>query len=219
MENLIEPLSNILPLPFVLEALHLKAQFHQQDHGCGAYTFNDGAGLMALCKAAQAQRILELGCGIGFTSACMALALPKVKIDTIDADSKHVELARQNLIRLKQDHNVLVHEGYFDDVISGLSRGYDLIFFDGYSPSLTLLKKLILMLSDNGLLVCANLTLLSNKERAALMDFFNTSPLASCDVTLENGGTVVARKKHVKRKPLLAINHFFAAFSDTKTRR
>lgn len=197
MNQLIEPFSEILPitLPKALSDLHVKAQFHQKEHGCGAYSFTDGAGLIALCQAAQPKRILELGCGYGFTSACMAWGLPNVQVDTIEANIEHVSLARKNLTKLKLDARVSVYEGYFDDVIKELVQPYDLIFFDGYAPSLALLNKLTKMLNESGLLVCANLELTSNAEQEAVKSFLNSEPLWVSDFVLENGGTVVAVKQ------------------------
>ena len=197
MMQLIEPFSEILPiaLPEILSDLHAKAQFHQKEHGCGAYSFTDGAGLIALCEAAQPERILELGCGYGYTSACMAWGLPNVMVDTIEADIEHVLLANKNLMQLKLNSRVLIHEGYFDDVIQDLDHTYDLIFFDGYAPSLSLLNKLALMLNDNGLLVCANMALTSSSEQRALKSFLNSDPLWISDFVLENGGTIVAVKQ------------------------
>ncbi|MEH6347349.1 MAG: methyltransferase domain-containing protein [Bermanella sp.] len=197
MNQLIEPFAEILPvtLPKILSELHAKAQFHQKEHGCGAYSFTDGAGLIALCQAAQPKRILELGCGYGFTSACMAWGLPNVLVDTIEANMEHVSLARKNLTQLKLDGCVSVYEGYFDDVIKELDQSYDLIFFDGYAPSLALLNKLTKMLNESGLLVCANMELTSSAEQETLRSFLNSEPLWVSDFVLENGGTVVAVKQ------------------------
>ena len=196
MMQLIEPFSEVLPiaLPKVLSDLHAKAQFHQKEHGCGAYSFTDGAGLIALCQAAQPKRILELGCGYGYTSACMAWGLPDVHIDTIDADIEHVKLACENIEKLELAKKIKVHCGYFDDVIEKLNKSYDLIFFDGYEPSLTLLKKLTKKLNDNGLLVCANIALTSRENQKNIREMLDSKPLSISDVSLEKGATLVSTK-------------------------
>ena len=43
-------------------------------------------------------------------------------------------------------------------------------------------------------MVCANLVLFSRKQVIELIDYFNTKLLASCNVTLEGGRTIVARE-------------------------
>ena len=192
MKQLIEPFSEILPK--ALNDLHVEAQFHQKAHGCGAYSFTDGAGLFALCQVAKPKRILELGCGYGYTCVSMAWGLPDVHIDTIDADIEHVKLACENIEKLEMAKQIKVHCGYFDDVIEKLNKNYDLVFFDGYEPSLALLKKLTKKLNDNGLLVCANVALASRENQKNIRDMLDRKPLSISEVSLEKGATLVSIK-------------------------
>jgi predicted O-methyltransferase YrrM len=51
-----------------------------------------------------------------------------------------------------------VHEGDFAQVLRGLDPGYDVAFFDGFTPSRPLLKEIRRLLRAHGLLISANLT-------------------------------------------------------------
>ena len=69
---------------------------HRAKHGCSAWPYDNGPLLGALAGAAGAERILELGCALGYTSLSFANGAPKAKIDTIERDPEHIKLARAN---------------------------------------------------------------------------------------------------------------------------
>ena len=50
--------------------LQAETRVHRRNHGCDAYTFEDGAGLLALARREGAAHILELGTAIGYTAQC-----------------------------------------------------------------------------------------------------------------------------------------------------
>lgn len=86
-----------------LNELQQKTRAHLAEHRCGAYTFNDGDGLMRVVRKYMVAnstnttpRILELGCALGYSAACMASASTDARIDTIEMDNVHVALARKN---------------------------------------------------------------------------------------------------------------------------
>jgi predicted O-methyltransferase YrrM len=56
---------------------------HCRQHGCAAYTFEDGAGLVTLAKRYSPARILMLGTALGLTACCLASSGVAVKVDTI----------------------------------------------------------------------------------------------------------------------------------------
>src|SRR6202522_4312055 len=72
---------------------------HRADHGCGAYTFEDGPGLTALAATHRASRVLELGTALGYTGCCLAAAASNTHVDSIEMDTEHVRLARENIAR------------------------------------------------------------------------------------------------------------------------
>lgn len=132
---------------------------HLAHHGCGAYTFEDGPALRALASQRLPQRILELGTALGYTACCMAGGSILSHVDTVEADAQHIALARANIIRHGLALRITVHDGQFDDVMSTLMPGYDMVFFDGFAPTHKTIARLRELLVCGGVLVCANLQL------------------------------------------------------------
>jgi predicted O-methyltransferase YrrM len=130
---------------------------HRAKHGCGAYPYSNGPLLSTIAAAAGARRILELGCALGYTSLSFAHGAPKAKIDTIERDSEHIRLARENFRAAGVEKRVTVHEGDFAKVLPLLQAGYDVAFFDGNTPVPALHQALHGLLRIGGVLVTANL--------------------------------------------------------------
>ena len=131
---------------------------HRVQHGCGAYPYDNGALLGALAAAANARRVLELGTALGYTALWFATGAPQAVIDTIERDGEHVRLAREQVEAYGMGGHIVVHEGGFGEVMRRLDPGYDVAFFDGFTPSRSLLKELRRLLRARGLLISANLT-------------------------------------------------------------
>jgi len=130
---------------------------HRAKHGCSAWPYDNGPLLGALAGAADAKRILELGCALGYTSLSFAHGAPKAKIDTIERDSEHIKLARANFAAAGMAKRIRVHEGEFANVIKTLRGPYDVAFFDGGAPVPSLHETLCKLLRPRGLLITANL--------------------------------------------------------------
>ena len=145
---------------------------HRSKHGCGAHPYDNGPLLGALAAAAGAQRILELGCALGYTALSFAHGAPKAKVDTIERDGEHVRLARDNITAARRDKQITVHEGDFASVLPKLDPGYDVAFFDGHTPVPALHKALHGLLRTVGILITANLNHggTANAVHAALFD-------------------------------------------------
>ena len=147
------------PFPDPFAAVREATIAHRATHkGCGAYPYDNGALLGALAAAANARRILELGTALGYTALWFACGAPDAVIDTIDHDADHVHLAREQVEAHKMDGHVLVHQGEFTQVLRRLDPGYDVVFFDGFTPTRPLLRELRRLLRARGLLISANLT-------------------------------------------------------------
>src|SRR5579862_7186981 len=131
---------------------------HRARHGCGAYPYDNGPLLAALAAATNARRILELGTALGYTALSFAVGAPDATVDTIERDHDHVRLARDNIAAASLDHRITVHQGDFANVLRRLDPGYDLVFFDGQTPSPALHKTLRGLLRTGGTLITANLT-------------------------------------------------------------
>ena len=167
------------------ESIQSMTRRHRDAHGCGAYTFEDGPGLTALAAAHRPRRVLELGTALGYTACCLAAAGPNTHVDTIDRDTEHVHLARENIAKAGLSARVQVHSGDFMAIMDQLAGKYDLIFFDGYAPELRLLRRLHTELRDCGLLVCANLSFGHRDSKAELNDIARWEPAGS----IEGGAT------------------------------
>ncbi|TXH70460.1 MAG: hypothetical protein E6Q83_06200 [Thiothrix sp.] len=177
-----------------LQRLQQATRTHLRQHGCGAYTFEDGAGLIQLAQTLRPQRVLELGTALGFSACCFAQASETTQVDTIEADSEHVQLAREQIASVGLRDRITVHHGYFEEVLPTLSAGYDLVFFDGFEPSMAILSTLREKLVIGGVLVCANTSLSSGRERRALESYLNDNKLWERKDSLEQGRTLVRVK-------------------------
>jgi predicted O-methyltransferase YrrM len=131
---------------------------HRARHGCGAWPYGNGPLLSVLAGAADARRILELGCALGYTALSFAHGAPDAEVETIDRDPEHVRLARETIAAAGLASRIRVHEGDFINVLDGLAPGYDVAFFDGFTPSPPILAALARLLRPRGLLISANLT-------------------------------------------------------------
>jgi predicted O-methyltransferase YrrM len=131
---------------------------HRAQHGCGAYPYDNGALLGTLAASANARRVLELGTALGYTALWFAKGAPDAVIDTIERDPEHVRLARENVEANGMNGHIVVHEGDFAIVLRTLDPGYDVAFFDGFTPARPLLKEIRRLLRTRGLLISANLT-------------------------------------------------------------
>jgi predicted O-methyltransferase YrrM len=131
---------------------------HRARHDCGAYLYDNGALLGTLAAGANVRRVLELGTALGHTALWFAKGAPEAVVDTIERDPNHVRLAREQVDAHGMAGHIVVHEGDFGQVLRGLDPGYDVAFFDGFTPSRPLLEEMRRLLRARGLLISANLT-------------------------------------------------------------
>lgn len=134
-------------------------RLHRAEHGCEAYTFEDGPALTRLASEWLPMRILELGTALGYSACCLAHGSPQAQVDTIEGDGEHARLAQAYIAQRGLSARISVHHGQFDTVLARLLSGYDMVFFDGYAPPLDILLPLRRLLADGGLLICSNLQL------------------------------------------------------------
>ena len=139
---------------------HIRAatETHRAHHGCGAHPYANGALLGAIAAAANARRMVELGTALGYSALWLAHGAPDAVVDTIERDPEHVRLAREHVEACGLTGHVVIHKGDFARVLRTLDPGYDLAFFDGFTPALAILTELRRLLRARGVLVSANLT-------------------------------------------------------------
>src|SRR5262245_18682054 len=128
---------------------------HRARHGCGAYPFEEGAILGVVAGAVAATRVLELGCALA--ALWFAHGARQATIDTVEFDPAHVRLARENFSAFGVGDRVRVHQGDFIEVLPTLSPGYDVAFFDGFSPKPDYLRIFQKLIRPGGVLISSNL--------------------------------------------------------------
>ncbi len=88
-----------------------------------------GKMLAILIQMTGAVRVLEIGTLGGYSTICMAQALPlNGSVTTIEFNKHHAGVARQNIESAGLAHCVELHVGAALDVLPTLSAPFDLIF-------------------------------------------------------------------------------------------
>jgi predicted O-methyltransferase YrrM len=140
-------------------ALYTATERHRAAHGCEAYASSNGPLLGVLARSVRARRSLEVGTALGYTAAWLAYGAPEGRVDTLEADPGHAELARAELDGVGVAERVRVHVGESPRALAGLEPGYDLIFYDASIPSVEEIDAFHALLRTGGLLVTSNLFL------------------------------------------------------------
>jgi predicted O-methyltransferase YrrM len=179
------------PFDFIQKA----TRTHRLRHWCTAYAFEDGAGLVEIAKRYSPTRVIELGTALGFTACCLASSGKTVRVDTIEGDSQHAALARTHIEAAGFAKRITVHLGRFEDVLRSLIGRYDMAFFDGGSPSPTIIQRLHARLDDDGVLICANLSRASSGQARELKREFDNADRWLRIGAIEDGGTLIFRKR------------------------
>src|SRR5207237_6039676 len=73
-----------------------KYEPHRAEHGCyDVYPFENGPLLGALAAAAKPKRVLEVGCGLGYSGLWLAYGAGSgALIESIEANKDHADIAR-----------------------------------------------------------------------------------------------------------------------------
>jgi predicted O-methyltransferase YrrM len=136
---------------------------HREQHGgaCTVYPSSDGVWLGTMAAAAGARRILEVGCGLGYSAMWLAHgAGPQARVETIEADPSHAAIAEGNFAGEGLAGQIAILAGRAAAVLRGLKGPYDLIYFDGDpAEALDDLDQFERLLRPGGLLISANLFL------------------------------------------------------------
>lgn len=136
---------------------------HRIEHGgdCDVYPSASGPLLGALAAAAHARRILEIGCGLGYSALWLADgAGPDGTVETCEKEPLHAELARRQFELHGAGSRITIHAGRALDVLMGLRGPYDLIFADGDPDEyLADLEQFMRLLKPGGTLITSNLFL------------------------------------------------------------
>lgn len=91
----------------------------------------EGRFLELLVHASGAKRILEIGTFTGYSALSMAAALPEDgRIDTLDIEPKHAEVAQRYFDRSRHGAKIALHLGPALESIGKLEGEFDLVFID-----------------------------------------------------------------------------------------
>ena len=134
---------------------------HRQAHGAGCEVYPTGSGrlLGVLTRVLGAKRILEVGCGLGYSALWLAWgSAPDGRVETVEQDEEHARLARVHFKEAGVGDRVQVLLGPARDVLPGLSGPYDFTFVDSdWVDYPALLEHFIRVLRQGGLLASSNL--------------------------------------------------------------
>ena len=123
---------------------------------------NQGQFLQILAQMLRARRILEIGTLGGYSTICLARALPSTgKLITLELNPKHAAVAQSNIDRAGLASLVEIRIGPALDSLSQLeaeqTAPFDLIFIDADKPNNTNYLAFALKLSRPGtLILCDN---------------------------------------------------------------
>jgi predicted O-methyltransferase YrrM len=136
---------------------------HRRRHGqdCGMFPSDPLQAPLwtVLTSLTHARRILEVGCGHGYTAAVMASAAgPDCRVDTIEAVPDHAGLAEQAFQQRGLAKRIRVLRGRGQNLLPKLKGHYDVVFLDGdwreYPRYLSHLRRLT---RPGSIIVTANL--------------------------------------------------------------
>ena len=136
---------------------------HRIEHGadCDVYASSSGPLLGALVAAAGAKRVLEIGCGLGYSALWLADgAGPGGTVETCEQVPLHADLARDQFRAHNAGNRITIHTARALDVLAGLRGAYDMIFADGDPDEyLADLEHFMRLLKPGGTLITSNLFL------------------------------------------------------------
>ncbi len=118
--------------------------------------------LANIVRAMRAKRLLEVGCGLGYSALWLAEAAgPGGSVETIDRFPEHAELAEGFAKEAALESRVKVLTGDSDAVLGGLHGPYDFVHDDGWFAVRPLhFRRVLELLRAGGVLAMSNWFLL-----------------------------------------------------------
>jgi caffeoyl-CoA O-methyltransferase len=118
----------------------------------------EGRFLSFLVRALRAQRVLEVGTFTGYSSICMASALPPGgMVVTLDVNAETTEIARRYATEAGVADRIDYRLGPATETLAELEGPFELVFIDADKPGyIDYYEAALPMLADGGLLVADN---------------------------------------------------------------
>ena len=129
MSDLLRYLESTHPAP---DPLLLELEQHGRKDGVQMVSRETGRFLSVLVSMMQANRILEIGTGYGYSTLWMALAQPPLgKIWTIDPDHHRTDIAMAYFARAEEDDYITVFNQDAAELLPSFpQRNLDVVFID-----------------------------------------------------------------------------------------
>jgi caffeoyl-CoA O-methyltransferase len=120
--------TNLFPtLPQVFNQIDSQARENRQP----IVSLDAGLFMHIITRLINAERIMEVGCNIGYSTTWMGMALPPHGcVDTIEINPEIAEQAERNFQSANLSHKIFIHIGAALDVIPKLHGMYDILFID-----------------------------------------------------------------------------------------
>ena len=118
----------------------------------------EGRFLAFLVRALRARRVLEVGTFTGYSSICMASALPAGgRIVTLDVNQETTEIARRYATEAGVVDRIDYRVGPGSETLAQLDGSFDLVFIDADKPGyIDYYEAALPRLADGGLIVADN---------------------------------------------------------------
>ena len=115
--------------------------------------------LLAVIKLHNVKKILEIGCAIGYSSACFCMQDEEIQVYTIERDQKMYDLATNNIKNLGLDKRInIIFKDALDVDENSLDKDFDLIFIDAAkSQYIKFFEKFSSNLKQGGIIFSDNL--------------------------------------------------------------
>ena len=166
----------------------------------------EGRFLELLVAGTGAKRVLEIGTFTGYSALSMAAAMPEDgRIDTLDIEPKHAEVAQRYFDRSPDGRKIRLHLGPALETIEQLEGEFDFVFIDADKENYdAYLEAVLPRLSEGGLIAIDN-TLWSGrvldppdettKLIAALNDkLAGDDRIVAVQLTVRDGVTLIRRR-------------------------
>lgn len=140
---------------------HVRAvsEGHRDEHGCDVYPTRSGPLLGVLAAARRAERVLEVGTGLGYSALWLASA-SGAHVTTIERDADHARLARKLVGGERYGDRIEIVHGEARNALDDLFEPYDVCFFDAEpAVALVCLPHFVRLMEPGALLISANLFL------------------------------------------------------------
>ena len=140
----------------------MKYDAHRAAHGCyDVYPYPNGSLLGTLAATHCARRILEVGCGLGYSALWFAHgAGSEAIVESVERDPEHAAIAIDHFKAENMEGRLKILPGLGATVLPTLESAYDLAYFDtDPAESLIDLEQFERLLKRGGLLISANLFL------------------------------------------------------------